>query len=205
MRCGLIGLACLCAVAASRSDAAEVEVSADGPRPVVRVVGIISAGDARSLATAIGSVGRAGVTVVLDSPGGDAAESVRMARQVRALGADTAVADGSRCASACFLVFAAGARRILGRGSSVAVHGASEADGSITPRILYLDEAMRRASEAYGVPPSVTRRMSVAYGRELHVLDGDDLRAMRVETARPTNARAMGQGDLRSVLGPTLR
>lgn|GEM_PF-1849620 len=52
--------------------------------------------------------------IVLNSEGGDLNEAVRIATLIKGLHLDTRVRGGDRCASACFLIFLAGDKRIAG-------------------------------------------------------------------------------------------
>ena len=126
-------------------------------------------------------------TVYLDSPGGIVRAGARMARLVRAQQFNTAVADGATCASACFLIFAAGKERFAGKNAKIGVHsatavGAGETDGAKSVTI----DMVRFLSEL-GVPPQILGKLVTARPTEIIWLTSADLRLMRVNNAPQSN------------------
>ena len=80
--------------------------------------------------------------MVLNSPGGNLAEALRMAALVRGLHLDTRIRDGGVCSSACFFIFVAGDRRLA------AEHGDSSArPGRIGLHRPRLDAEALKASD----------------------------------------------------------
>jgi hypothetical protein len=69
----------------------------------------------------------------LDSPGGDVATAVTIADIVNNRDMATSIRGGDMCASACALVFFAGAPRRMGKGARLCVHRAATTGGSETP------------------------------------------------------------------------
>ena len=78
--------------------------------PTLFVKGVIEAGDADRVIASLKS-SRVAPELVLDSPGGSIAEAVRIAQVVKKLVMGVTVAPGGHCASACFMIFAAGIPR----------------------------------------------------------------------------------------------
>ena len=99
---------------ASMTQAATLEVY--GPiaaKQVVQLSGLIGPGDGSRLTGLVKDAVEAGRLVPsssLDSLGGTFGAGVELAQLVRTFGLSTYVEDGAQCASACFLVFAAGSR-----------------------------------------------------------------------------------------------
>ena len=125
--------------------------------------------------------------ILLNSPGGNVAEGFRLARIVRDAKMAAIVADGAVCASACFIVFAAGAEKFAGYAARVGVHGAAsdrsqhETDQSRAATII-----MARAVKELGVPPGIIGQMVVTPPNEVVWLSPDDLRSMGTTmTGRP--------------------
>lgn len=70
--------------------------------------------------------------VALESPGGDVASAIMMGEHIRMKGYKTFVAPDSVCASACALVWLAGAVRGGTETSKIGFHSASDGTGAIT-------------------------------------------------------------------------
>jgi len=88
-------------------------VTKDG-KTIVLLSGEILEGDAESLKTAIKTANDAGKLVSgvrLNSPGGNLLEALKLADVVRYAKVATNVSGNATCASACFLVYAAGATK----------------------------------------------------------------------------------------------
>lgn len=108
--CGLVtaGLALSVSIAA----AAEIKsVNLKDDSVEISVSGTIASGDADLVAARIKSATDAGklvTSVRLNSDGGNLLEGVRLAALVRSAKLSTNVGQNATCASACFLVFAAG-------------------------------------------------------------------------------------------------
>ena len=83
--------------------------------PIVRISGRIAPGDAKAFAKIIREKPdqlRLRTYLSLDSPGGDLKEAIALARIIRDVGFDTIVEEHARCVSACFVLYAAGFRRM---------------------------------------------------------------------------------------------
>lgn len=84
--------------------------------------GSIEPGTAAKFEAKLQALGESVKAVSLNSPGGSLNEAMSMARQVRAHGLMTEVADGAICASSCPLLFAGGVERTAGARAAIAVH-----------------------------------------------------------------------------------
>jgi hypothetical protein len=104
-----VGLTCSAASAATLTATISKE-----SKTVVSLNGKIVEGDADKLREIIKSENRA-VRLVsgvhLNSPGGLLLEGLKLAAIIRYAKISTIVANGGRCASACFVAFAAGSQR----------------------------------------------------------------------------------------------
>lgn len=173
---GLAGVAASAAAAASVTST----VSKEG-NTVVSILGEIAEGDADALKLIIKSSndeGRLVSGVRLNSPGGSLLEGVKLAEIIRYGKIATVVANGAHCASACFLVFAAGSPRFASYSASVGVHGASDEDGEETPEAGAATVSMARIAKNLGVPAPIIGKMVVTPPDQIIWLTPDDLRSM---------------------------
>jgi hypothetical protein len=156
---------------------------------VVVLSGDIEEGDtdgAEALIKTANDDGRLVTAIRLDSPGGSLAESVKLAELIRRAKLPTLVVSGSRCASACFVVFAAGIEKFASHGAAIGVHGVSDRFGHQTAQTEAATRSMARITAAFGVPPAIVRRMIGTAPSDIAWLSPDDLRAMgAIMTDRP--------------------
>lgn len=151
------------------------------------MVGRVDGDDAARLDDALTEAASRGLSVRrlrLDSPGGSAKGGLLLAQAVLAHGIDTDVPDGRLCASACFIVFAAGRHRTAGPTSVLGVHGSAE-DGEASERTAAIDAALAKVLSDLRVPASVVRRMLSTPPDDVYVLTRSDLGAMGVGRSRP--------------------
>jgi hypothetical protein len=167
---------------ATSAPAATFSTSLDGDRNViVTLTGQIVEGDSDELASIVRRVddrGHAVVMLQLNSPGGRIVEGVKLADIVRDEKIATSVTGSARCASACFMVFAAGSKKIVSTTARVGVHGASDENGKETPQSSVATLSMARISKELGVPSSIIGKMVVTPPNEIVWLTPDDLRSM---------------------------
>lgn len=90
--------------------------------PVVIVLGEFERGDGERFANQVASLERA--VVALDSPGGNVVAGLRMGQLIHNRGFSTIVPDRTICASACGLVWLAGASRLMEAGARIGFHAA---------------------------------------------------------------------------------
>jgi hypothetical protein len=152
--------------------------------------GRIVPGDAARLAQAL----RGGKfsAVLLNSPGGSVLEARDMARAIRALRVPVVVPDRAVCASACFMLFAAGRDRVAEPGAMIGVHSASVSGGNETMDTLGVTTLMAREAAQYGVPPAITGRMVTTAPGQMAWLTRGELEAMGVRIV-PTRTAAAGR------------
>lgn len=164
--------------AATSADAAEFRsFTAKDGRVLISVVGELSEGDTDRFKSAIKAANDANKFVAnirLNSPGGSLVEGVKLAEAVQFAKIATNVGKDGTCASACFLVFAAGATKFANYNAKVGVHGASKGgeeagDGTV---------AMARVAKELGVPAAIIGRMVVTPPSEMVWLSPQDLQSM---------------------------
>ena len=116
-------------------------------------------------------------TVTLDSPGGVVGEGMRMADIIREQHLDVAVPDDAMCASACFMLLAAGSHKVVGRDARIGIHSATSTatqgpdDGAATM-------TMARYVAQLGVPEALVGRMIITDSVNLSWLSPSELRSM---------------------------
>jgi hypothetical protein len=151
--------------------------------------GDIAAGDGDAVEALMKESNDSGKLVAalrLDSPGGSLAESVKIAALVQRTKIAVVVNSRARCASACFLIFAAGTEKYVGYGAAIGVHGASDKYGRITPRAAAATVSMARMVREFGVPPGIVEKLVVTGPDEIVWLSVDELRSMgAVITGQP--------------------
>ncbi|AUC96278.1 hypothetical protein CWS35_20025 [Bradyrhizobium sp. SK17] len=144
--------------------------------------------------------------VRLDSPGGSLAEAVKLAGLIRRAKLPTMVAAGSRCASACFIVFAAGNEKFASYDAAIGVHGVSDKFGHETAQTEEATIAMARFASGFGVPPRIIGQMVTTHAHEIAWLTPDDLRAMgTIMTDRPAHRPPATSPDERWLSGLEVR
>jgi hypothetical protein len=169
------------AAVGGRASAADVKASAlkDG-RVVVSISGEIVPGDADTFKAAVKVANDAGKLVSsirLNSIGGNLVEGVRLAEAVRFGKIITNVGQNATCASACFLIFAAGEAKYANYTARIGVHGASD-KGEETVQSGAATVSMARVAKELGVPPAIIGRMVVTPPSEMVWLSPSDLQSM---------------------------
>ena len=162
----------------SIATAAEVDtINLADDRVEISIVGNILPGDADSLSARLKAAKDAGKVVTsvrLNSNGGNLLEGVRLADVVRSANVSTKVGENAICASACFLIFAAGATKFAYVRARIGVHGASEMGAESRKGTL----EMARIAEELDVPESIVRRMKNTPPTDMTWLSLNDLRLM---------------------------
>ena len=113
----------------------------------------------------------------LDSPGGNLREGVYLAGSIHSSGLPTIVSSRGMCASACFLMFAAGSPRMAAINARIGVHSAS-ADGEDNGPAQAVTTLMARKASELGVPPSIIGKMVTTGPGDITWLTQEDLAAM---------------------------
>jgi hypothetical protein len=154
----------------------------DPDQVIVEAVGEIIRGDFDRLLTRLNSL-PARVQVIgfsLDSPGGNIIEAERIANGIRRSKAPVVVLGQAKCVSACFLIFAAAARKFAEPSALIGVHSASFG-GTENATSMALTTAMARDAAEYGVPPGIIGKMVTTTPGQLEWLTQGDLISMGVK------------------------
>jgi cell division septation protein DedD len=149
----------------------------------ITLAGKIVPGDAQKFTgvLAAGPTDRAVSAVNLNSPGGLVSEAYRIAATVRSRMIATRVSSTALCASACFLIFAAGRPKFADPGARVGVHSARELTGVETDKSATATVAMARILQSYGVPEQIVGKMVLALPEKMAWLSTIELRSMGVQ------------------------
>lgn len=156
------------------------------------VTGRIDQGDEAYFLSSLSRLRRGGtIEVDLNSPGGSVLAAMKIADIVHRAGLTTRVPYRAICASACVLLFAAGASRMADAESTIAVHSAGMRGQADVERemvengdTLAVTTLMARLMSSYGAPPSVIGKMVVTPTNEAAVLTRADLDAWKVRITR---------------------
>jgi hypothetical protein len=146
----------------------------------IDLVGEIAPGDGDKLKAHIAAANAAKRVVVairLDSPGGNLVEGVNLSELVKFGRIATSVRSGHTCASACFIVFAAGNEKFASYNTKIGVHGASDEKGQ---EVGAATVTMSRILKSLGVPPGILGKLVVTPPSDMVWLTVDDLRSMSV-------------------------
>jgi hypothetical protein len=148
---------------------------------IVSLSGEISPGDSDTLKEHVRKANSDNLVVSLiwlDSPGGNILEGAKLADIIRFGRIATSVVGTSKCASACFIVFAAGSEKFANYTASVGVHGASDENGQETEGSGAATVSMARIAKELGVPPGIIGKMVVTPPEQMVWLTPDELRSM---------------------------
>jgi hypothetical protein len=155
-------------------------VSKEG-KVVVILNGEITMGDTAQFQQLIKTPNDSGKIVSgirLNSPGGNLLEGAKLADAICFAKMASVVPNGSTCASACFVAFAAGADKFASYSASIGVHGASDANGQESVGSNAATVAMAKIVKELGVPADIIGRMVVTPADQIVWLSPNDLRAM---------------------------
>jgi hypothetical protein len=143
---------------------------------VVALNGYIELGDCDRWNAAVGATVN---VVVLNSPGGRNGQGECISRSIATRGLKTFVQG--RCASICFLLFAAGATRQACDGAKIGVHRpADTATRQESSDTIFLQTIMEYTTR-YGVPRAIQERLSGTPPQDMYWLNDADLASMNVK------------------------
>ncbi|MET4328337.1 hypothetical protein ABIB80_004168 [Bradyrhizobium sp. i1.15.2] len=163
---------------------AEVKVGVGkSGQATIWITGEIVPGDADKFSQSVRQANDSGkfvANVRLDSPGGNLLEGVKIADAIRFGKTSTNVGKTAVCASACFLMFAAGSTKNAGYGAQVGVHGASGENGEETAASGAATVSMAKIAKELGVPSAIIGRMVVTSPQDMVWLSPQELQSMGV-------------------------
>jgi hypothetical protein len=180
----LSGMA-LALFASAASAASIVAVSRDNGSVVIRVTGMIERGDSDAFLHAIRVTAddrKSIERVQLNSTGGNLGEGARLAEIIKQERLATVVGAGAVCASACFLLFAAGEQKYVGANARIGVHKAAEKGGVESKISGQANVLMAGIATGLGVPRQIVARMMSTSPRQIAWLDARDLQLMGVKS-----------------------
>jgi hypothetical protein len=161
LKCAVLFIA-VALTLSSASAATFTVTSSKENKTVVSLNGKILEGDGDKLKEIIKSENRA-IRLVsgmrFNSPGGLLLEGVKLAAIIRYAKISTIVANGARCASACFIAFSAGKQKVASYTARIGVHGASDGRGQDTGNALNATVSMARIVKELGVPEGIIEKM----------------------------------------------
>ncbi|MBR1233675.1 hypothetical protein [Bradyrhizobium sp. AUGA SZCCT0182] len=174
----------LFALSASVAAAAEIKsLNLKDDHVEISISGNILPGDADLLQARIKAANDAGKLVTLlrlHSDGGNLREGVLLAAVVKSAKISTNVGRDATCASACFLIFAAGETKTANHRARIGVHGA--ADKGTESRSA--TQSMASVAKELGVSSSIIRRMLITPSSEMVWLSLADLQSMETNVTR---------------------
>jgi len=179
--CGLVNAAALSASVAAAAEIKSFNLKDDSVE--ISISGSIAPGDNDTLTASIKAANDAGKLVTslrLNSYGGNLLEAIRVADWVRSAKISTNVGQSATCASACFLIFAAGETKYASMSARIGVHRASE-KGIVSRDAT---TSMADVAKELDVPWSIIRRMINTPPDEIEWLSLADLRLMRTNVSR---------------------
>lgn len=163
----------------SSASAAEIKATpAKDNRVLITVNGELSQGDAdifKATVKAANDNGKFVSNIRLNSIGGNLVEGVKLADAVRFGKISTNVGKNAVCASACFLIFAAGSTKYANYTAKIGVHGASDQAGE---EVGDATVSMARVAKELGVPSAIIGRMVVTPPSDMVWLTPPDLQSM---------------------------
>jgi hypothetical protein len=147
------------------------------PLVVISAAGPIVPGDGARLRTFLAALPRSDrlYGFAVDSPGGNIFEAEQIAVLIR--GHSILVPAGGQCASACFLLFAAAAHRVVTENARIGIHNASEV-GALTRNSLAFTDWLARDLRADDVPEGIIAKMAATAPDRMAWLTRADLKSM---------------------------
>jgi ATP-dependent protease ClpP protease subunit len=166
--------------------AAEIKTLAvQNNKTMLSLTGGIVLGDKVNFLNAIAwaGSGRPIKAVQLNSLGGSVLEAVEIAGIVRKFNIATSVVNDETCASACFIIFAAGYPKFAAPRAMIGVHSAHH--GTTGKEIAAATLAIGRYLRELGVSEAIVGKLVLARPNEMAWLTMDDLHAVGALTLRP--------------------
>jgi hypothetical protein len=197
----ILGVLCAISLAAEARAAALIEETLRNGHVILHLTGRIDSKDAALFDAAVGKLTAAGkrVDVIsLNSTGGQLGEGALIAEAIKARGLATRVEAGAVCASACFLVFAAGDPRTAHPNAFIGVHKAADNDGRETYKSREATREMVEFARQLGVSSTILDKMGRTPSDSLEWLNARDLRSMGAAVSnkyQPSNEIGQSNGE----------
>jgi hypothetical protein len=147
---------------------------------IIQMTGGIEKGDRKNLEAFLRGMPSTDLIVgySLNSPGGLLTEAELVAEGIAATNAYVIVFKGHVCASACFLLFAAGKQKIVSPGALIGVHSVSLPGMGENFLTWGATTGMARDAAYYHVPPAIIGKMVTTAAGDVAWLSRDDLVSM---------------------------
>ena len=164
-------------------------LSQEPPLLAITAIGPIVPGDFDRLGAIIQALPQSDRTLsfIIDSPGGNIVEAEKIAAYIHKIEAAVIIPSGSQCSSACFLLFAAAARRSMAPDALVGVHSVSEG-GQENLSTMGFTTLFARLATMYGVPPAIIGKMVQTEPRRMTWLSPSDLDPMGITILTPPSS-----------------
>jgi ATP-dependent protease ClpP protease subunit len=158
----------------------------DNSRMIISMTGKIETGDYAKLINVFKSLPEDIVVVgfLLNSPGGNIGEAVKITEAIKGQHIGTMVAPDSQCASACFLIFAAGEPKVASTRSFIGVHSLTtinvgEDDSAKSSTV----DVARYCSTELKIPSDIIGKMVSTPASSIYQLSIADLTEMGVDVS----------------------
>jgi hypothetical protein len=156
----------------------------DDSRIIISMTGQIDLGDYAKFVDVFRNLPEDTVVIgfLLNSPGGNIAAALKITEAIKGQHIGTMVAPDSQCASACFLIFAAGERKVASNRSFIGVHSLTtinvgEDDSAKSSTV----DVARYCSTELKIPPDIIGKMVSTPASSIYQLSIADLTEMGVD------------------------
>jgi len=171
----------------------------DNSRIIISMTGQIDRGDYTKFINVFRSLPEHTVVVdfVLNSPGGNIAEALKIIEAIKGQHIGTMVASDSQCASACFLIFSAGERKVASDRSFIGVHSLTTIDvGEDEYAKSSTVDIARYCSTELKIPANIIGKMVSTPADSIYRLTPAELAEMGVVIVTDTNVATADSRDL---------
>ena len=158
----------------------------DNSRIIMSMTGGIEAGDYVKFINFFKKLPEDIVVVgfLLNSPGGNIAEALKITEAIKGQHVGTMVASHSQCSSACFLIFAAGEHKVASNRSFIGVHSLTTIDvGEDDSAKSSTIDVARYCSTELKIPPDIIGKMVSTPASSISKLSIADLTEMGVHVS----------------------
>jgi hypothetical protein len=171
--------ALLCARAAQAAEFDRVDLPG-APGGGIRLSGVIKVGDEAKFHAVAADMLTA--VVVTTGPGGSVSAAMAIGREIRARGWTTLVPPGTYCASACSMIWLAGARRQLAETGQIGFHAMSHMQNGVPVESHEPDPILRSWLNDLGYSEDTTATIVNTPAKLVRWLDRLELQANGIPT-----------------------
>jgi hypothetical protein len=178
----------------------------DNSRIIISMTGEIGLGDYTKFINVFRNLPEDVVVVgfLLNSPGGSIAEALKITEALKGQHIGTMVAPDSQCASACFLIFAAGERKVASNTSFIGVHSLTtinvgEDDSAKSSTV----DIARYCATELKIPADIIGKMVSTPADSIYRLTPAELAEMGAVIMKDTNVATAEPRDLIKQHSPT--